>query len=162
MRRGASAPSSTPPFALPFAPFSAPAIRLPATSLPIRLGLGFLGAAAVRDALSGGLAALSGCGGGGSGCGGGGCGGSEGGIREAARAVEDTARAAALIEGEECEEEGLTIDCIVILNPASLEASFVNTSTVGVFQVCQYITKAQKAVVHIEGFIISRQRHVWY
>ena len=56
---------------------------------------------------------------------------------------------------EECEEEGLTIDCnFEFLNPASLEASFVNTSTVGVFQVCQYITKAQKAVVHVEGFII--------
>ena len=131
MRRGASAPSSTPPFALPFAPFSAPAIRLPATSLPIRLGLGFLGAAAVRDALSGGLAALSGCGGGGSGCGGGGCGGSEGGIREAARAVEDTARAAALIEGEECEEEGGSEDEEEEDDDAGGEAKVAHLRSVG-------------------------------
>ena len=89
MRPGAFTPPSAPPSALPFALLSAPAIRLPAISLPIRLGVYALGAAAVHDALSGG-----------------GCGGSEGGVREAARAVEGTARAAALVEGEEGEEEG--------------------------------------------------------
>ena len=99
VRPGVTPPPPAPPFALPIALFSAPPICLPDINLPIRLGLGFRGAAAVRDAPSG-------SGGGGSGGGGGGGGGSEGGVCEAARAVEGTARAAALVEGEEGEEEG--------------------------------------------------------